>query len=150
MSLLNSLKAALTANQADSSSRSLNPEIAAAVLLVSVERADFEEADEERQVVEQLLAKHFGLQRGELEALLEEAEKEVGSSVSFYDYVQTLNDSLEYSQKCDVFTMLWQVAYADGRLDPFEEQLMRRLADMLYLSHADYVRTKLAVVEEAV
>lgn len=131
--------------QAEDDNQALTPELAAAVLLIAMERADFEKSHEERSVIERSLASHFGLAPGELETLLCRAEEEAGESVSFYDYVQNLNDSFSYEDKCAVLRMLWEVAYADGKLDPFEEQLMRRLADMLYMPHKEYVRIKLEV-----
>lgn len=124
----------------------LDPEMAAAVLLIAMERADFDSSPEERQMIEHLLSRHFSLEEGELEALLERAEAEAGEAVSFYEYVEKLNSSLDHEGKCDLLRMLWTVAYADGRLDPFEEQLMRRLADLLYLPHSDFVRLKLEVL----
>lgn len=150
MSMFKSLTAALGIAEQPSAGSvrlHLNPEMAAAVLLLSMERADFEESPEERAIIKHLLARHFHLPEGELEALLEKAEHEVGRSVSFYDYVELLNTRLQPEEKCQVLKMLWEVAYADGKLDPFEEQLMRRLSDMLYMSHGDYVRTKLEVIE---
>ncbi len=150
MNLLKSLKAAIdisSTGQNNNKNASLNPEMAAAVLLIAMERADFEASPDERSEIERLLAKYFALDAGEVESILVRAEEEAGQSVSFFDYVEHLNAALAYEEKCQVLKMLWQVAYADGQLDPFEEQLMRRLADMLYLSHSDYVRTKLQVIE---
>ncbi len=150
MSLLKSLVSALDqrGTSAQNGKTSLNPEMAAAVLLISMERADFESSPDERTAITHLLSRHFKLAEGEVEALLVDAEEEVGQSVSFYDYVEHLNSNLDQEEKCQVLKMLWGVAYADGELDPFEEQLMRRMADMLYLSHSDYVRTKLQVTEQ--
>lgn len=150
MNLLKSLVSALDGSKSASGEREpLNPEMAAAVLLIAMERADFDSTEDERAEIKHLLATHFQLPEGELESLLVKAEQEVGESVSFYHYVEHLNSELEYDDKCRVLTMLWKVAYADGELDPFEEQLMRRMADMLYLSHSDYVRTKLQVTGQA-
>lgn len=148
MSLIKSLSAALRPGAGSDAQPALNPEMAAAVLLIAMERADFENDEAERAVIERLLARHFSLSPGELEALLSEAEAETGEAISFYDYVEKLNNSLDIHGKRDILRMLWHVAYADGRLDPFEEQLMRRLADMLYLTHKDFVRLKLEVLGE--
>ncbi len=127
--------------------QAMTPELAAAVLLLAVERADFDKNPREREIIRRDLARHFQLAPGELEALLERAESETGEAVSFYEYVRQLNDSLDVQSKNEIFRTLWRVAYADGELDPYEEQLLRRLADMLYLPHKDFVRLKLEVVE---
>ena len=58
-----------------------------------------------------------------------------------------MNEHFSAPEKVDLFSCLWQVAYADGRIDKYEEHLLRRIADLLHISHRDFIRTKLAVQE---
>ncbi len=58
--------------------------------------------------------------------------------------MQTLNARLDRPGKRELMDMLWQVAYADGRLDKHEEHLLRKLAALLYVSDEDYIKAKLA------
>ena len=62
--------------------------------------------------------------------------------MSLHDYVQTLNQSLDAAGKRRLIAMLWQVALADGRIDKYEEHLLRRLVDLLYIPMADYVQAR--------
>jgi uncharacterized tellurite resistance protein B-like protein len=43
--------------------------------------------------------------------------------------------------------MLWQVAYADGSLDPYEEALVRKIADLIYVPHREFIQAKHRIQE---
>lgn len=118
--------------------------LAAAVLLLEVARADYEHHGAEREVLRAGLAREFGIPEALLDALLDQAELRAKQSVSLFDFVQTLNRTMSQDQKRGLLHLLWQVAHADGRVDPHEEHLLRRIADLLHLSHADFIGGKLA------
>lgn len=117
--------------------------LATALLLLELARSDFEVADVEQQRIRELLAQRYGLDAPGLDALLEEARQSSNAAVSLHDYVQALNAALDADGKSQLMAMLWQVAYADGRIDKYEEHLLRRLADLLYVPMPDYIRAKL-------
>ena len=120
--------------------------LATAALLVEMSRADHELAEEERALMLDVLGSHFGLPVDEARALLESAERESEHAVSLHEYTSLLNDSLEPAQKSRVLELLWQVAQADGRVDKYEEYLVRKVADLLYVPHGEFIRTKLSVL----
>jgi uncharacterized tellurite resistance protein B-like protein len=39
---------------------------------------------------------------------------------------------------------MWRVAFSDQKLDKYEEALIRKVADLIYVSHQDFIKTKLA------
>lgn len=121
--------------------------IAAAVLLLEMAHADSQHQAVEYTQIDQLLQAHFGLSAGEAAELMTEAQTQGRESVSLYRYLKLLNDSMDYDNKRRVLEMLWRVAYADRRLDPEEEHLMRELAELLYLPHSEFIRAKLRVTE---
>lgn len=120
--------------------------LAAAVLLVEMARADAEHNGPEREALRRELEQRFGLDAEEAQALLIAAEQSAEQAVSLHSYIDDINSSFDYLQKQSVLKMLWQVAYADGRLHHHEEHLMRRFADLLYLAHEDFIRLKLQVL----
>lgn len=124
-------------------------ELAAAVLMVEVARADFDEDARELDVVRRQLGQRFKLADSEIDSLLAEARQTADREVSLHRYVSTLNDELDYDDKIAVLEMLWQVAYADGVLEKHEEHLMRRYADLLYIPHRDWIQAKLRVAGQA-
>ncbi len=117
--------------------------LATAVLLLETARADFEHSPAELSVVRAELARSFGVDEAALEQLLGEAARSAEASVSLHEYVGTLNGALDATAKQELMAMLWRVAWADGRIDPQEEHLIRRLADLLHVPHAAFIRHKL-------
>lgn len=133
----------------DAGSREHAVRLAAAVLLVEMARADARHGEAERNALCRELEQRFDLPPEESEALVAAAEKSADHSVSMHGYIDDINTGLDYREKKSVLKMLWQVAYADGRLHHHEEHLMRRFADLLHLSHEDFIRLKLQVLGEA-
>jgi uncharacterized tellurite resistance protein B-like protein len=124
------------------------PKLAMAQLLLELVRADFSADTSEIAAVRQLLGRAYGLSEQDLDALLKEADERVARSVSLHDAVNALNAALSHEQRRELMAMLWRVAYADGKLDKYEEALLRRLADLLFVAHSDFIREKLAAIGE--
>jgi uncharacterized tellurite resistance protein B-like protein len=134
--------------EADHVSREEAIRLAAAVLLVEMARADAEHGEAERAALRRELEQRFGLEMDEAQSLVAVAEQFADQSVCMHGYIDDINTGLDYREKQSVLKMLWQVAYADGRLHHHEEHLMRRFADLLHLSHEDFIRMKLQVLGE--
>ena len=132
-----------TASHAPAQSPADEQRLAAAVLLLEIARADYDHHDAERAALRAGLAREFGVPEAALDALLGEAAQKAQQSVSLFEFVQTLNRTMSPDEKRGLLRLLWQVAHADGRVDPHEEHLLRRIADMLHLDHADFIRGKL-------
>lgn len=122
-------------------------ELASAALMIEISMADDHIHDDERRVIEQLLAKCFDLQKEEIDNLITLAEEEVDHAVSLHEFTRLLNESFSMPEKIKVIENLWHVAYADTVLDKYEEYYIRKVADLLYISHSDYIKTKLKASE---
>ncbi len=146
MSFLRKLSAALTAQP---SKPAIDRHLAMAVLLLETARADFERSPQELTLIREQLAHAFGLEAAEADALIRRAADSAGAAVSLHDFVAALNAELDTAGKRELLVWLWQVALADGRIEPREEALIRQLADLLFVPHADFVRTRLAAAGEA-
>lgn len=130
-----------------SSAAPADDRLAAAILLVECARADFEACPLEQGRAESLMAQAFGLDATAAARLLEQAREAQGQMVSLHGVVAVLNARLEPARRRELIGWLWQLAYADGRLDPQEEGLLRRLADLLHVPHAAFIQEKLQVLE---
>jgi uncharacterized tellurite resistance protein B-like protein len=119
-------------------------QLSTALLLIEIARADLDIGEAERRAIVGALGDRFGLPEGDAAALAEEAQRRAQEAVSLYDYVRSLNAALDGDSKRWLMEALWRIAYADGRVDKYEEHLLRKLADLLYLSEKDYVRAKLS------
>lgn len=122
----------------------LTLELASAALLCEVVRADFEQTDAEKQALRQMLVTRYRLDEAEVTELMALADAEVAEAVDHYQFVSLVKEHYDYGQRCELVDLMWQLAWADGSLDPQEEHRIRRLADLLHVSHTDFIRSKLA------
>ena len=120
-------------------------EVAIAILLLECARADFSQTPAELDEVRLLLGQGLGLSAAEIDGLIADARRSADESASLYGPVSRLNESLSPDDKRRLMTWLWRVAHADGHVDAHEEHLLRRIADLLYVPHADFVRTRLSL-----
>lgn len=121
---------------------------AVAQLLLEIARSDLSTSAGETAVIRSHLAQAYGLSAAQLDELVARARTQVEQSVSLYDTVKVINETLSPDEKSEVIRALWQVAYADQRIDPHEEALLRRLADLLYVPHGVFIREKLRVLNQ--
>ncbi len=119
-------------------------QLATAALLMEISRADQDVSDAERDAVTQAVRRTFDLDDTETSALVELAEAEAEDATSLYDFTRLINDNFDHQQKQRVVEMLWQVAFADGNADNYEEHLIRRIADLIHVPHRGFIRAKLA------
>ena len=116
--------------------------VATAVLLVEVMRADFRVDAAERAQLRQLMQSQFGLDEAELDAVLEQAEEDADRLVSLQHVTRLLNEHYDHAMKRRIVEMMWQVVYADGEKDHYEEHLLRQVAELLYLSHGEFIQAR--------
>lgn len=117
-------------------------QVATAALLVEMMRMDERVAETERAAVTDALRVRFGLSDAEVERLIALAEEEAREAPGYYAFTSLINKGFSAEQKIRVVEYMWQVAYADGHLDAHENHLMRKIADLLYISHGDYIAAK--------
>jgi uncharacterized tellurite resistance protein B-like protein len=123
-------------------------QLALASLLVEMARADFDESQEEHSLIIDLLARHYDLTSAESLELLNRARDATNNAVCLFDFARALHASLDAEQKQEIIRLLWRIALADSRLDKYEDFLVRKVADLLYVPHGDVVRIKHEVAEE--
>ena len=118
-------------------------QLACAALLIEVAKADTQRDAVEIDTLRLLLQSRFKLSEMTLNELVRLAESESDSATSLYQFTKLINDAYSPAQKVLLLEWMWQVAYADGRIDKYEEHLIRRIADLLYLSHRQFIQAKL-------
>ncbi len=118
-------------------------ELATAALAVDIARADNNLDDAERRHIVEAIARHFSLTAGEAEKIMQLADSRLEESVSLYNFTRQLNDGLSRAERIRIIRLLWDVAWADDELHKHEEFIVRKVADLLYVSHSDYIRAKL-------
>ena len=116
--------------------------LATATLLIEIVRADYREDLTENEAVFAQLKRHFELKDDEVLMLVKQAEQEADRAVTLQGFTRLLHEQLSTVEKHTVIEMLWRVALADDHLDKHEDYLVRKVADLLYVSHADLIRIR--------
>ena len=126
----------------------IDTKLAAAVLLVQASSVDGDVALEEREMVRGLLARRFGLTDDGVEALVHEARAQEREAVDFYAFTSILKRDLDEDGRLEIVEMLWRMAWADGEVHPFEDNLIWRVSELLGISSRDRVLAKRDVGRE--
>jgi len=141
--LFSALETAFQPHSGDSSGHDEHAmHLAAAVLMVEVTRSDHEVSPAEEAKLIELIRRRFSLDREETEELIGIAHGEVADSVSLHPFTRRLTDALTLEERIHLVELLWELAFADGRIDKYEEHLIRHLAELLYVPHAAFIRAK--------
>ncbi len=117
-------------------------QVATAALLLEMMRMDERITPEERGAIAATLQREFALDSDALKMLIALAEQEARQAHDYYQFTALINRHCDATQKVRIVENLWHVAMVDGHLDAHELHLMRKLADLLHVGHADYVAAK--------
>lgn len=121
-------------------------DMACAVLLVEIMKADYELLEEEKSSLVKLLQQLFSISAEESQALFAQAESASAQSNDLFQYTDVINKHWSIDEKFKLIQGLWQVAYSDNQLDKYEEYMIRKISDLLYLPHSEFIRAKLSVL----
>lgn len=115
---------------------------AAAIIMLEMAASDEHRDDSELAVIHRAMQDAFGIDDSELGELLRDAEKLRREAVSLHDFTRDLKAHLDRDERDQLVEWLWRVAWADGRIDRYEEQLLRRLSDLLGVPHHEFIKRK--------
>jgi uncharacterized tellurite resistance protein B-like protein len=128
--------------QEEIKTESHKPELAAAALLVEIMNADHDLSPAESASIKNILLDTLFITADIADELLATAKKEVHEATDLFQFTGVINTSYRYEEKVSLIESLWKVAYSDKQLDKYEEHMVRRIADLLYVSHSDFMQTK--------
>ena len=117
-------------------------ELACAALMFEVARADFSVETTEQDAVTSLLTAQFNLGADEVSTITEAAVEQADAATCLFEFTRTLNELASAEQKRNLLAMMWRVAMADNDLSRYEEHVIRKVADLLYVPHGDFIAAK--------
>jgi uncharacterized tellurite resistance protein B-like protein len=117
-------------------------QLAVAALLVEVAMADHQFSDEEIDSLSEALKRKYSLDTEEISELISLAKSESNHATSLHQFTQIINQYCDPKEKSNLVTAMWEMAFADGNLDKYEDYLIRKVADLIYLPHSEFTRTK--------
>jgi uncharacterized tellurite resistance protein B-like protein len=118
-------------------------QLATAVLMIEVMRADAESTDAERATVMRILRERLQLSDSEVRQLSALGQQTVQQASDLYQFTSLLNHELGRAEKIRIVEYMWQVAYADRHISAHENHLMRRMTSLLHISQTDYIAAKM-------
>ena len=111
--------------------------LAAAALLVHAASVDAHFGDDERAMIMRLIETRLELTKEEARALFNAAHEAADRSIQLHGFTHAVKNGFSYEERVGLIEMLWEVVYADGKLDEFESQLMRRIGGLIYVDDRD-------------
>jgi len=128
--------------QEEEKSEGHKPELAAAALLVEIMNADDNLSDKEAESIKSILFDTLYLTEEVASELLATAKKQVNDANDLFQFTEVINANYSQEEKVSLIESLWKVAYSDKQLDKYEEHMIRKISDLLYVSHSDFIKTR--------
>lgn len=125
----------------DSSEQAIH--IACLALLIETGKSDHTLDDIELDAIIKLAKTDFNILQANIDALITHARKNADDATSLFEFTSLINENLKQEQKYQLILAMWKVAFADGRIDRYEEHIIRRVADLIYVQHARFIEAKL-------
>ena len=117
-------------------------QLASAALMIELCKSDQEIDETETTKLVQILKERFELEQDDLDELITLAKEDVREATSLYQFTSLMNEHFNYGEKVQLVMNMWEVAFADGKIDRYEEHLIRKVAELLYLDHKDFILSK--------
>ena len=142
--MIGRLKAIFSSQELYSSPEQILDEktVACAALLIEAAMVDGNFSDEERQIITVLVEDRFLDDPALSGVLISTAEVKARRSVELYSVTKIISQSFSYDERMDILQSIWEVVLSDGRVDDFEDQLMRRLSGLIHISDRDRAFTR--------
>ena len=136
----------LVNNEEEPTSSSIaKTDLACAALLIEVINSDHKLEEQETQAFFSVLQNNLNIPSEDIDELVELAENQAKEATSLYEFTSLINSDYDYSQKVGLIENMWRIAFSDNSLDKYEDHLIRKISDLIYVSHSDFIRAKLKV-----
>jgi len=116
---------------------------AAMVLMLEVAWSDHNIEIAEEQTILMAIRTSFDLTEEEAKNRLVDAKALHLESVGSYEFTTLINNQLSYEEKTQIIQTLWKISNSDQHIDQWEEHAIRKIADLLYIDHQDFIDTKI-------
>ncbi|MFH2133601.1 MAG: TerB family tellurite resistance protein [Pseudomonadota bacterium] len=118
-------------------------QLATAVLMIEIMRADAESSEAEMAAVLRILKERFQLSDSEVQQLSALGQHTAQQAHDLHQFTSLITRELGREERGRIVEYMWQVAYADRHLSAHENHLMRRMTDLLHISQADHIAAKM-------
>ncbi|MCW8876004.1 MAG: TerB family tellurite resistance protein [Kangiellaceae bacterium] len=133
-------------SSADETTTEHSLNLAIAAVLLEMTTIDNEVSKLEIDQVNTILMEELGITEQEIEELKQLTKDELENATDYYQFTSLINSHFEMPQKLRIIEYLWRVANADGRIDHHEEHYLRKIADLLFVPHSEFIKAKLKIL----
>ena len=119
-----------------------NIQVAGLALLIEVSKSDHTVDPAEQEKIIAIANDMYDIDLEQLNDLLDEANAVAEESTSLYSFTTIINQHYSETDKFNLIFFMWQVAMADGNIDKYEEHIIRRVSDLIYLPHVKFMKAK--------
>ena len=109
-------------------------------LMIEVSIADQFIEESEIESLKKTLSEKFNIEQSEISSLITKGKETQEESTSLYEFTRIINDDFSFEEKYDLIKSMWQIAFADGNIDKYEEYVIRKVSDLIYISHEDFIK----------
>ncbi len=141
--MFSKLKALFTEEEKKPETKEHDISLAVTAVMIEIMRIDGKLDSAERKVIFDAIEKRFGLSHEAVETLIDEASEAQSKSTDLHQFTSLINQQFSTEERIDILKELWQVAMADGHIDPYEEQLIRRVAGLIGVYHGEFIQAKI-------
>ena len=116
--------------------------LAICILMIEVSRSDDKFDDLEKDKILSILKSKYNLNETQLETIMKIANQKNEDMISLYEWTTIINSTYQYDERVKILRSLWEVAHADNVIDKYEDYTIRKIADLIYVKHSDFIKTK--------
>ncbi len=124
------------------------PAAAVAVFMVDIARADNNFTEEERSKIASLMGTMYDLEEETIYRLINAADEYLSKEDSIYDYTNVINGSFNNEEKFELLKKLWRLVFVDGRMDMYEEHIVKKIGGLIDVDYSYIINSKIAVKKE--
>ena len=147
--MIEKIKSFFSKNVLEAEEETTTPEqLATAALLIEVMVIDGNLDEQELQSISGTLSSMLDLSQDQIDELIALSREEVADATSLYQFTKEINEHYDIDKKISLMTAMWRVAFADAHLDKYEENIIRRVADLLHIRHSEYIQCKVAARDQ--
>ena len=117
-------------------------------LLLETSMADNILDESELITLKRTLQKDFQINEDEIDELIDLSKENVEDSTSLYEFTRDINDNFDAAERVKLIESMWKIAYADGNIDKYEEHIIRKVSNLIYVAHSDFIKAKLSAKEQ--
>ena len=117
-------------------------QLASCALMIEVAAIDEHFSELELTALGREMQRQFQLDQQTGDELIALARTEQDKAVSLHQFTQLVNDHCDTNEKFELMVGMWRIAFADDVLDKYEEYMVRKVSELLYISHSDFIRSK--------